>query len=410
MGLLLACSPSNPGGNGQSGDDTTTLSEEGDDTGDDADATTGSTGGAEGDTTGATSSESTSSTATTSDASTGTTTEVSSTSSSSSETTAANDEDEVPDESSGSSGWESGSTTMDCPSAEVTFTPQIPTILLLIDQSLSMDESFGDQSRWDAVREALTGPGGVIEALEGQVRFGLALYSSRNGFSMNRQCPLLTEVVPAIDNLYAIQTVYDAAEPIDDTPTGDAMTAVAASLLAFEEEGPKVIVLATDGEPDTCADPDPPSGPRPAEARAQSVAAVQAAFETGIRTHVISVGSDIGEVHLQDLANAGIGWQEGDPNATYYVPADQAAMIETFSTIVDEVRDCVLTLDAEILPGQGDRGTVTVNGEVIPFEDPDGWRVNSPSEIELTGAACTLIQGGNVDVRVEFTCEALVPS
>lgn len=299
---------------------------------------------------------------------------------------------------------------MDCPSAEVTFTPQIPTVLLLIDQSLSMDESFGDESRWDAVRDALTGPGGVIEALEGQVRFSLALYSSRNGFSMGRECPLLTEVAPAMDNLESIRTVYDAAEPIDDTPTGDAMLAVTESLVAFQDAGPKVIVLATDGEPDTCADPDPSSSQGRQAARTQSVEAVRAAFDAGIRTYVISVGTDIGEVHLQDLANAGMGWEEGEPEAAFYVPADQEAMIQTFSTIVDEVRDCVLSLDAEILPGQGGRGTVTINGDIIPFEDPDGWRVNSPSEIELTGESCDRIQAGNVEVLVEFTCEALVPS
>src|SRR5690606_15025020 len=151
----------------------------------------------------------------------------------SSETAPADDDEEVPSESSESNG-DAGSTGMDCPSAEVTFTPQIPTVLLLIDQSLSMDESFGDESRWDAVRDALTGHGDVIEALEGQVRVGLALYSGRNGCSMGREYPLLSEVAPAMDNLESRRTVYDADEPIDDTPTGDAMLAVTESLVAFQ--------------------------------------------------------------------------------------------------------------------------------------------------------------------------------
>lgn len=299
---------------------------------------------------------------------------------------------------------DAASTGLECPSAEVTFTPTIPTVVLLIDQSGSMTQNFGGVTRWNAVRDALTGAGGVIESLQGQVRFGLALYTSHDGNQGGAQCPILTEVAPALDNLAAIQAVYDPADPEDETPTGEALAVVASSLLEFAEAGPKIIVLATDGEPDTCAQPNPQNG------QDESIDAVEAAFTAGIETFVISVGNDVGTEHLQDLANAGIGWQDGDPLATYYVPADQQAMIDTFSTIVGGVRDCRLVLDAEILPGQGDRGTVTINGELVPYEDPDGWHVLSPTEIELVGEACEQIQGGNVDVRVEFTCEALVPS
>jgi hypothetical protein len=46
---------------------------------------------------------------------------------------------------------------------------------------------------------------------------------------------------------------------------------------------------------------------------------------------------------------------------------------------------------------------------VIPYDDPNGWRVNSPTEIELLGDACALIQAGDVDVQVEFTCHAILP-
>lgn len=405
MGILLACSPNQPGGNSQTGDDTTSI------TGNDGDGdgsaeggtSTATAAGTDGQTGDVTSSGSTSSADTTAD----TTSESSGSESSgtpSSETAPVDDDDEeVPSESSESNG-DAGSTGMDCPSAEVTFTPQIPTVLLLIDQSGSMTTRFGRQSRWDAVRDALTAEEGVIDSLQGQVRFGLALYTSHNGSLSGNICPILTEVPPAIDNLAAISAVYDEAEPEEETPTGDAIFVVTESLSAFSEPGPKVIVLATDGEPDTCAEPNPQRG------QALAIEAVEAAYAAGIRTYVIAVGNEIGQEHLQDIANAGAGWQDGDPLVPFYQPADQAAMIETFSSIVQDVRECVLTLDGAILPGQEDRGTVTINGDVVPFNDPDGWRVNSPSEIELTGAACELIQGGNVDVRVEFTCEALVPS
>jgi len=405
LGILWACGGSSNGDGGADGDSSTTGADTTMTVGGDVGATLGDA--TSGQDTGTGSSDATSTTAGSEGTASGGSTTADTASESSAGSSGSGDAgDEDPEESSSStSGYdeEASGSTMDCPSAVVNFTPQIPTVVLLIDQSSSMNEDFGDDSRWDAVRDALIEPGAVIDSLQDRVRFGLALYSSRNGFS-GGECPLLTEVAPAVDNLAAIDEVYSDADPIDETPTGDSLVAVTADLVALDVDGPKVIVLATDGEPDTCEVPNPQQGQQ------QSIDAVTAAFEAGIRTFVISVGNEVGEDHLQDLANAGVGWEDGDPQAEYYVPADQDAMIAAFSGIIDGVRDCILTLDTAILPGQADRGTVTVNGDAIPFDDPDGWRVNSSTEIELTGAACDLIQGGDVDVVVEFTCEALVPT
>ena len=56
----------------------------------------------------------------------------------------------------------------------------------------------------------------------------------------------------ALDNHAAIDAVYGNNNPQDETPTGESIDAVAGQLAAFEENGPKIIILATDGEPDTC--------------------------------------------------------------------------------------------------------------------------------------------------------------
>ncbi len=298
---------------------------------------------------------------------------------------------------------EGSGSTMDCPSAEVQFEPVVPTVILLIDQSGSMTNSFDGMERWDAVRDALIDPvDGVIAALEDDVRFGLALYTS-NGGDAGGECPVLAEEAPLVGNLAAITAIYEGEEPSGDTPTGDSIDAVVASLADDMAEGPKIIVLATDGEPDTCEVPNPQEG------QVEAVTAAENAFTEGISTFVISVGNDVSEAHLQDMANAGIGWVPGDPDAPFYVPSDQAAMLAAFEEIINGVRSCVLTLDTAILPGQADQGTVTVNGEEIPFQDPDGWDVLSPTEIELLGASCEAIQEGDVEVSVEFTCAAIVP-
>ena len=300
-------------------------------------------------------------------------------------------------------GQEGSSTTMDCPSAEVQFEPVVPTVILLIDQSGSMTAGFDGTNRWNAVRDALIDPTtGVIATLQDTVRFGLALYTS-NGGDAGGECPIITDVIPVVGNLAAITDVYEDESPSGDTPTGDSVDAVVAALADDMEEGPKIIVLATDGEPDTCEIPNQQTG------QVEAITAVENAFTADIQTFVISVGNDVSETHLQNLANAGVGWVPGDPNAPFYVPSDQDAMVAAFEEIVNGVRSCVLTLDSAILPGQADQGTVTVNGMEIPFDDPNGWQVNSPTEIELLGAACDAIQQGDVDITVVFTCEAIVP-
>lgn len=298
---------------------------------------------------------------------------------------------------------ESSGSTMDCPSAEVQFEPIVPTVILLIDQSGSMTADFDGTDRWNAVRTALIEPGtGVIATLQDTVSFGLALYTS-NGGDAGGECPVLTEVTHMTGNLDAITEIYEDESPTGDTPTGDSIDSVVAVLAEEMADGPKIIVLATDGEPDTCEVPNPQNG------QVEAVTAVENAFTEDIQTFVISVGNDVSETHLQDLANAGVGWMPGDPDAPFYVPSDQDAMVAAFEEIINGVRSCVLTLDTAILPGQADQGTVTINGVEITFDDPNGWQVNSPTEIELLGTSCEAIQEGDVEITVEFTCQAIVP-
>lgn len=282
-----------------------------------------------------------------------------------------------------------------CAAIEITFQPIIPTVMLLIDQSGSMDESFGGDSRWDVLYETLMDPTtGVVTELQSSVRFGLALYTGGNA------CPQIIDVPIALDNRDAIDAVYAPEEPQGDTPTGDSIDAVLPTVLDFAEEGPKYIVLATDGEPDTCEDGD-------ADGRPESLAAAQNAFAAGVGIYVISVGSDIGEDHLQDMANAGVGLPIGGAEeAPFWQALDAQGLAEAFDTIIDGVRSCVLTVDGAIDPAKACDGEVRVDGEVIPCDDPDGWKLNSPTEIELQGAACELIQDGEHTVEATFPCDA----
>lgn len=305
-------------------------------------------------------------------------------------------------------GFTTGSGGDACADITVQIEKQIPTIVLLIDQSGSMTAAFPGGDRWNVLRNSLMDPAsGVVKLLENEVRFGLTLYTGKDADPV---CPLLEEVSIALGNHAAINAVYSSAVPVEDTPTGESIDAVTKTLEAFAEPGQKVIVLATDGEPDTCVFKDPaPGTPEAQAARDASVKAAQDAYGKDILTYVIAVGDDVTKAHLQDVANAGAGKPVGGAdNAKYYVPTDQQALTDAFKEIINGVRTCVFTLNGKVDPALADQGSVVLDGQKLGFNDPDGWKLNNESEIEIVGAACDTIQSGDHSLSVTFPCGAVV--
>jgi hypothetical protein len=287
-----------------------------------------------------------------------------------------------------------------CGEISVEFEMQTPTVVLLVDQSGSMTSSFGNGTRWNVLRNALLDETtGVVKRLEGSVRFGLQLYTS-NGGSAGGECPILTGAPAALDNHQAIRDVFYANSPAGDTPTGESIAAVASMLAADIWPDEKIILLATDGEPDTCAVPNPQTG------QPESVAAAEAAFADGFKTYIVSVGSEVSLGHMQDMANAGVGADSSNP-APYYQALDPDALVAALEEIIYGVRDCLLELNGEVQDGMAGECEVLVDGEAVPFEDPDGWQLNDPSTIELLGETCEAIQEGNVAIEVTCPCDAV---
>jgi hypothetical protein len=287
-----------------------------------------------------------------------------------------------------------------CAEVSVSVEPMIPTIILLVDQSSSMEQDFAGQTRWEALYETIMGGDGTVAMLQSQVRFGLTLYSSENG-DEGGQCPMLTVVDPALDNFEAIDAVYDPADPIDETPTGESLAIVAGTLADFAEPGPKAIVLATDGEPDTCAVPNPQEG------QPESIQAVQDAFAAGISTYVISVGTEVGEDHLQDVANVGVGKDIDDANpAPFYVALDAADLVTAFEAIIGDFTSCEIPIDGIVDLPQACDGTLLLDG--MELTCPDDWTMLDESTIVLVGDACeTWKDGGSHAVSASWPCGAV---
>jgi hypothetical protein len=300
----------------------------------------------------------------------------------------------------------SGGSSAVCVDLEVDFERVTPTVVLLIDRSGSMTQPFDDgRDRWETLVQTLTDPqGSLIKKLESSVRFGMALYTSTRGFGNGptlRECPVLTSVGISIDNFSNMSAVLSSNVPGGDTPTAESMAAVAAELQDFAEVGPKAIILATDGDPDTCADPDANNDDA---SKAQSVAAVAAAYAQGISTHIISVGNEVTASHLEALAVAGAG---GDATAQAYTALDTEALVSAFNEIVGSVRTCDFTLQGTVEPADAPRGTVILDGAALVFGDPDGWVMPDESTVRLQGAACSTIQADAGGISMSFPCDAI---
>lgn len=282
------------------------------------------------------------------------------------------------------------------------FTPVVPTVVLVVDRSGSMRADYGGASRWDALYTTLMAPAsGIVTRLADQVRFGLLLYSGHDG-DPDGPCPTLHDVAAAQGNVAAIDAVYGAIEPGEGTPTGAAVAAATPMIQAVAAPGPRLLILATDGLPDTCGDPSDDSS---AEARSAVLSAVEAAHEADIDTYVIGVGPDISSEHLQEVANAGRGLApDGPDNATYYRALDAAALVDAFQQIINGARGCVFVLDDPVDPDIAE-GTVSLDGE--PLAPGTDWHLRDGSTLELLGAACdAILAGGEHTVEAAFTCPA----
>ncbi|MDJ0763061.1 MAG: VWA domain-containing protein [Myxococcota bacterium] len=255
----------------------------------------------------------------------------------------------------------------ECGEADVSFETQTPTVVLLIDQSTSMDFDFDNGSRWEVLGETLFDVNtGIVKGYEETVRFGLSLYTSDDG-NEGPVCPMIDGVAPALSNFNAIRQKYDAEEPDGDTPTGESISAVVDTLVADTHPDAKIIVLATDGEPDTCEDDS-----QTEFAQQVSVEAAEYAFSQDILLFIISVSDDISTEHMQEMANAGAGVQPGEPDAPYYQALDQAALGDAFEEIINGIRPCTLAVEGEIVAHLANECTVEIDGQSVIFDDPNG--------------------------------------
>jgi von Willebrand factor type A domain-containing protein len=283
------------------------------------------------------------------------------------------------------------------------------TVLLLIDQSQSMSFPFGDSTRWSVLREAIVDPDvGLLASLDPSARVGLMLYTGRGGFDNPLGCPLITQVSAEFDNVESVREAYLAAEPQrgGDTPTGESIAQAALALSSVTSASPRYILLATDGEPDTCAQP------KPSEGLPQALEAASAAFAQGIRVFVLGVSDGLDAWRVQQLANAGAG---KDPNLAYGVDADAEQPFSASTDprelagqlrgIIGDVRSCTIELGARVGTERAFEGRLVLDGRPLANDRLDGWTFVDDHTLRLHGAACDEVLADGQRLEVRFPCE-----
>jgi hypothetical protein len=306
-----------------------------------------------------------------------------------------------------------------CGDVLVRFEPRAPTVFILADRSRSMFE----QGLWEPLKAGVLS---AVQRLERDVRFGFSAYTGEQGGT----CPELSAIANSATREGAIiRDAYDAiGAPAykGETPTALALGEVSRLLDAAQASGRSFVLLLTDGEPDLCDDDNLKC------ARDALVAAAQEAYASGIGTLVVGVGGDQGDrAHLTDVANAGAGQpvldQQGSAldhcpaqatygsqggSARFYEPdlVDPQATSDLLSTLIATLRSCVFDLQGGLAidPSAVANGLVELDGIGLPYADPDGFRMNSPSELELLGGSCERLRQPDARVWIEFPCDAVL--
>lgn len=327
----------------------------------------------------------------------------------------------VPDVGTGGTGG-SGNTGGDaCQSVQITPTRSIPNVMFLVDQSGSMTSGFGGGlNRWEAAHTAINS---IVSDLDSIVRFGLTTYTSQNG-DANPPCPRLpTQVDFALDNAGTIGngSIFPPSYPSgdgDDTPTGDSIDALVGLIQADPPpaEGPTIIVLATDGEPDSCECPDGghplcSQTPAPVPPRDQAVQAAANAYAAGMELYVLWVGqltNNGTRGHIQDVADAGVG----QTDAPFWIGTDPEDLETEFRSIISGSISCDIQMAERFVDPEKacEEGDVRLDGLPLACSDTDGWRVKPGDDdvIELVGSACDTLKSGDVTFTAEFPCGTVV--
>ena len=318
---------------------------------------------------------------------------------------------------SGASG--AGGSPVEGTCGDLTITPnRAPVdVLLVLDRSLSMDYSItGDcycaltatsqgslcqpvpancSTRWSAVVPAVD----QTIAANPSLNWGLELFSAPDApacsVSLNPQVPL------AVNGGADIRALLPNLTLALWTPTATAINSANLYLQSVKDGNDKVILLATDGEPNckngqANADDD----------TAAASAAAASALSNGFPVYVVGIGPSQALSNLQKIAVAG-GTKD-------FYHADSPAALATSLSTISKMVATTCAFQTPQAPPDATLVYVYVNKTLINQtvnSADNGWTFGpTTSDIVLTGSYCTdLLAGSPSTVQIIFGCPGYIP-
>lgn len=287
-------------------------------------------------------------------------------------------------------------------------------VLLVLDRSGSMSESIAEDcccvdncsasarvcsgttctERWPALTSAVS----ATLTAAATINWGLKLFATAGKSS----CAVSNNVEVEIGSANAvasIQASISGTKPGSNTPTRAAVTTATTYLqgLQSKDANTKVILLATDGEPNC----NPSGGSTSSPDVDGTKAAIAAAAAAGFKVYVIGIGPSVG--NLDSFAQAG-GTNKSYPTTS----ADELA--NALKSISQAVVSCTFTMDKDA--PDPNNVAVYLDTNLIAKDAANGWSwaPNSTTTVVLNGKACNdLTSGAAKTVHVLFGCPGQDP-
>jgi hypothetical protein len=314
-------------------------------------------------------------------------------------------------------------------------------LMLVLDRSGSMDNetTSGGVRRWDALKTAVRS---VLDRYEGQLQFGLMVYSSCVAGTPNSPGTVVFPVglgnEPLIrdwldralscrsDDTGGCLDEHSEAECIQDyfavpgkvqdslcvmctandgeTSTGPTLMALVGQPSLQDAARTSAVLLLTDGA-ETTEEDDGPLAPEAAAALYNQVYPV--------RTHVVGLSDDVSPESLNATAEAG-QTASNDGDIKYYQVNDEIELSDAFNSIANSLVSCSYRLTSPPSEADGGRVYVFFNRSAPPLNpDPVNGYSYEPAEGRLTfhGAACRMLEAREVSqLDVIYGCAEVVPT
>lgn len=240
------------------------------------------------------------------------------------------------------------------------------------------------------------------------IAFGLLTFPGQNGGGRNGGCtPGSMQVPIGLNKAAAISMVLDATQPQGGTPTGQALQS---ALEEFRKQQAsdtvmpaRYVVLVTDGQP-TCPNAQGGMGGGGNALMADkklTLDALDALNKEGIKTFVIGYDAALDPQFSMALTE----FAQHGGTEKYYAVQDEMSLNEAFKTISSAVIKCEATLSSSFVRPEDIH--VKLDGNELPLNDPNGWRIEQQT-VFIEGEACSTLQSGRGHkIEVVVDCQRL---